>query len=198
MNDQQMSRGAEAAGAVPREQRTAMGAEHGFVEPRVRRLVAENLGVDAEELSLDVSLVDDLAADSLDVLEVGLTLEADLGLSIPERALSRVRTYGDLVETVLTLVRARRELPGGEPLLVAARVVPTRGGVIERAGWLTPYVVQSIGEDARRAGQGARLELGVGAATSDAHLARVVEQFAWLAAFGVDVKVSRKPGVQAA
>ena len=185
MNDQQMSRGAEAAGAVPREQRTAMGAEHGFVEPRVRRLVAENLGVDVEELSLDV-------------LEVGLTLEADLGLSIPERALSRVRTYGDLVETVLTLVRARRELPGGEPLLVAARVVPTRGGVIERAGWLTPYVVQSIGEDARRAGQGARLELGVGAATSDAHLARVVEQFAWLAAFGVDVKVSRKPSVQAA
>src|SRR4029077_11766400 len=64
MNDQQISRGAEAAGAVPRERRTAMGAEHGFVEPRVRRLVAENLGVDAEELSLDVSLVDDLAADS--------------------------------------------------------------------------------------------------------------------------------------
>jgi len=198
MNDQHMSRGAEAAGAVPRARRNAVGGEHGFVERRVRRLVAENLGVDAEELSLDVSLVDDLAADSLDVLEVGLTLEADLGLAIPEKALSRVRTYGDLVETVLTLVRARRDAPGGEPLLVAARVVPTRGGVIERAGWLTPYVAQSIGEDARRAGQGARLELGVGATTSDVHLARVVEQFAWLASFGVDVKVSRKPGVQAA
>jgi len=198
MKDQQMSRGAEVAGAVPRERRAVMGVEHGFVEPRVRRLVAENLGIDAEELSPDVSLVDDLAADSLDVLEVGLTLEADLGLSIPEQSLSRVRTYGDLVETVLTLVRARREGAGGEPVLIAARVVPTRGGVIERAGWLTPYVAQSIGEDARRAGQGARLELGVGAATSDAHLARVVEQFAWLASFGVDVKVSRKPGVQSA
>ena len=69
---------------------------------------------------------------------------------------------------------------------------------IERAGWLTPYVAQSIGEDARRAGQGARLELGVGSGTSDAHLARVVEQFAWLSAHGIDVKVSRKPGAEAA
>ena len=198
MNDRRMSGGLEAAGAVRREPSVKPGAEHGFVERAVRRLVAESLGVDGDELSLDVSLVDDLAADSLDLLEVGLTLEADFGLSIPEQALARVRTYGDLVDTVLTLVRVRRERQIGEPVLVAARVVPARGGAIERAGWLTPYVAQSIGEDARRAGQGARLELGVGSGTSDAHLARVVEQFSWLSAHGIDVKVSRKPGAEAA
>jgi acyl carrier protein len=168
------------------------------LEAPIRRVVADRLGVAPEELTPDVSLTDDLAADSLDLLEVSLTLEADFGLSIPEQALSRVRTYGDLVDTVLTLVRARRQQHAGEPVLVAARVVPTRGGAIERAGWLTPYVAQSIGEDARRAGEGTRLELGVRSDTSDAHLARIVEQFAWLAAFGVAVKVSRKPGVEAA
>src|SRR5206468_2055254 len=52
MNDRQMSGGPEAAGAVPRERRMQAGGEHGFLE-RVRRLVAENLGVDADELSLD-------------------------------------------------------------------------------------------------------------------------------------------------
>ena len=43
-----------------------------FVEPRVRRVVAEQLGVNVEELTPEVSLTDDLAADSLDLLELTL------------------------------------------------------------------------------------------------------------------------------
>src|SRR5947207_4234426 len=67
------------------------------VEPRLRRVVADNLGVALEDLTPEVSLTDDLAADSLDLLELALALEEELGFTVPERVLSDVRTYGDLV-----------------------------------------------------------------------------------------------------
>ena len=70
------------------------------VEERVRALVAEHLGVDRETLARDVSLTDDLAADSLDLLELGVVLEASFGIVVPLRTIDRVRTYGDLLDTV--------------------------------------------------------------------------------------------------
>src|SRR5882724_10343192 len=63
-----------------------------FVEPRVRRVVAEQLGVNIEELTPDVSLTDDLAADSLDLLELTLALETEFGVVVSESALERVRS----------------------------------------------------------------------------------------------------------
>ena len=75
-----------------------------FVEPRVRRVVAEQLGVNVEELTPEVSLTDDLAADSLDLLELTLALEAEFGIVVSESALERVRTYGDLRATVHALL----------------------------------------------------------------------------------------------
>ena len=62
-----------------------------LVEPRVRRVVAEHLGVNPEELTRDVSLTDDLAADSLDLLEDEPRVDDDalrrehLGPRQPER-----------------------------------------------------------------------------------------------------------------
>src|SRR5262245_38444269 len=70
-----------------------------FVEPRVRRVVAEFLGVGLEELTPEVSLVDELAVDSLDLVELAIALESDLGIIFPESAIDELRTYGDLVHT---------------------------------------------------------------------------------------------------
>jgi acyl carrier protein len=78
-----------------------------FVEPHVRRLVAKHLGVGTEELVPDISLRDDLAADSLDLVELAMALEAEFGIVMPERVLDRVRTYGDLVHAVGLLIRTR-------------------------------------------------------------------------------------------
>jgi acyl carrier protein len=75
------------------------------VEPRVRRLVAESLGVGPEELTPEVSLTDDLAADSLDLVELAVALEAELGADVPARLLQQVRTYGDLVQATLASLR---------------------------------------------------------------------------------------------
>jgi len=170
-----------------------------FVESRVRRVVAEQLGVGTDELRTDVSLTDDLAADSLDLLELALAIEQDLGITIPESTIDDVRTYGDLVTTAQALTRQRRDQEARAardtaPALVWVRVLSPRGrssGEIQRAGWLTPYTAQTIADDALRAGRGARLEVAVPASLSDAGLAELQDGFAWLGARGVTVSVRR-------
>jgi acyl carrier protein len=128
-----------------------------LVEPRIRQVVAEHLGIGEEELTPEVSLADDLAVDSLDLLELVLALEGDLAIRIPESAVDSVHSYGDLVTTVQALVRSTHEaevVPEG-PQLVWARVVPPseRGrGDVQHAGWLTPYTAQAIAEDAIQPG----------------------------------------------
>jgi acyl carrier protein len=169
-----------------------------YVEPRVRGLVAEHLGVGADELRADVSLVEDLAADSLDLVELALVLESHFGVVVPESVIERMRTYGELVTVVVELLRRRHdaeteaEVPAA-PALVWARVVQpgAAGGNLQRGDWLTPYSAETIAEDALRAGRGARLELSVPSSLTDAGLASVRDQFAWLCARGIIVSVRR-------
>jgi len=56
------------------------------LEETVRRMVASQLGVTPEALAPDVSLTDDLAADSLDLVELTLALEEELGLTFSPAA----------------------------------------------------------------------------------------------------------------
>jgi acyl carrier protein len=169
-----------------------------LVESRVRRVVAEQLGVNVEELTADVSLTDELAADSLDLLELALALETEFGIVIAEGVIDRVRTYADVRDAVQALVGLRREQElqaGGPPLTVWARVVSIRGesaGEIQRAGWLTPYTAETIAQDALRAGRGARLEVAVPPHLSDARLSAIQDEFAWLGRRGVQVSVRRE------
>lgn len=170
------------------------------VEPRVRRVVAEYLGVDPEELSSDVSLIEDLAADSLDLVELAIALENDLGVVFDESAIDEMRTYGDLVDTVQVLCNAQRPaapVEAAPPALVWARVLPPDGDAehsnLQRVGWLTPYTAETIAEDALRAGRGARLEVTVPSSVNDAGLAQLLDQFAWLGDRGVQVTVRRDP-----
>src|SRR5207244_6462168 len=126
----------------------------------------EQLGVNTEELTPDVSLTDVLAADSLDLLELTLALEAEFGIVISESSLERVRTYGDLRATVHALLPQRHAAgvrAGVTPLEGWARVVSSRGeagGEIQRVGLLTPYTAETIAEDALRAGTGTQRILG--------------------------------------
>jgi acyl carrier protein len=171
---------------------------HEFVEPRVRRVVAEYLGVEAEDLTPSVSLIDELAADSLDLVELAIALEADFGIVLPESAIDDLRTYGDLVDTVKALTRERREIeavPPEPPRLVWARVLPpdgaSTGSQLQRVGWLTPYSAETIAEDALSMGRGARLEVTVPPSVDDASIAQLQHQFAWLGDRGVQVSVRR-------
>ncbi len=170
-----------------------------FVEPSVRRLVADHMGVGPQELVAEVSLRDELAADSLDLLELAMALEAEFVIAVPERLLGQVRTYGDLVHATGHLIRERLEAearsaeapPGMWARIVRAPSKP--GGTLERSGWLTPYIAETIAEDALRAGGGTRLEVTVAASTTAGGLGRVQHQFAHLAERGVQVSVRRAP-----
>src|SRR5438874_810564 len=71
------------------------------IEPRIRCLVADTLGVGIDELAPEVSLTDELAADSIDLAELAARLEAEHGLVVPERVDARLRTYGDLVRAAI-------------------------------------------------------------------------------------------------
>ena len=78
-------------------------------------------------------------------------------------------------------------------IALRALVVSARGGGrLWRAGPLTPYDAEAIGEDALRAGPGAHLDLTVGAKTSEASCVQVRERFAWLVERGVTVRVHRR------
>src|SRR5213594_3244052 len=164
-----------------------------LVEPHVRCLVADHLGVGPEDLAPEVSLSDDLAADSLDLVELALVLEGEFGITV----LEEVRTYGELVGTVEALVRQREadaEQASTDVTPVRVRVVPPPGrstGDLERTDWLTPYTAETIAEDALRSGPGARLEVSVPPDLSDAELAGFRDQLAWLDDRRIQVRVWR-------
>lgn len=171
-----------------------------YLEPRVRRVVADRLGVDEADLGRSASLVDDLAADSLDLLEVAICLEAALGISISERRLELVRTMGDLVDTVVTVMAAQLEVPASAPADVSTRVVPHESmpqRAVARTGPLTPYAAEMIADDVLRAGPGARLEVMVRGEAPPRVLARVHGVFAGLAARGITVSVRPDPAATA-
>jgi acyl carrier protein len=185
-------RGRLSGGRVAREG----NAMHEWVEKQVRAVVAERLGVGPEELTPETSLVDDLAADSLDILEIALGAEEALGIVIPDAVLDRLRTYGDLVAVASALLSRRDREPAAEqPPHVVARVWMPRETErrIERDVWLTPYCAETIAEDALGAGPGARLELLVPPDASDDDVARVRSRFTRLPPRGVEVTVRREP-----
>ena len=65
---------------------------------KVAAILAEQLGAEAETITLESSLVDDLGADSLDVVDLVMTLEDEFDMEIPDEDIENVRTVGDIVK----------------------------------------------------------------------------------------------------
>jgi acyl carrier protein len=167
------------------------------VEPSVRRVVADRLGVGSEELALEVSLTDELAADSLDLMDVAVALESEWAIVIPDRTLQAVRTYGDLVDAVTSRL-VEDAAPGDAapaPVPFAwTRIVPAEdgpGGPIERSGELTPYAIELLADDARRAGPGARVEMEFAARSDAPGPTAALHRFGRLSGRAVAVSVRR-------
>ena len=70
------------------------------VEARVADLIVEQLGVTREEVVAKASLVDDLGADSLDVVELVMSMEESFNIEIPDDEAEKIQTIGDAVSYV--------------------------------------------------------------------------------------------------
>lgn len=68
------------------------------IEERVRKVLAEQLARDLDEVTLDASFEDDLDADSLDLVEAVLALEEEFGIEIPEEEMEGVKTVKEAVD----------------------------------------------------------------------------------------------------
>lgn len=72
-----------------------------MIYDKIIGMVADQFGVDKDELSRDTSFADDLSADSLDVVELSMTIEEEFDLGeIAEYDLKKISTIGDLVDYV--------------------------------------------------------------------------------------------------
>ncbi|MDQ7819535.1 MAG: acyl carrier protein [Armatimonadota bacterium] len=67
---------------------------------RVKNIVVEQLGVSADEVSPESSFVDDLGADSLDVVELVMALEEEFGVEIPDEEAEKIATVGEAVKYI--------------------------------------------------------------------------------------------------
>ena len=67
---------------------------------RVKRIVAEQLGVKEEDVKPDSKFIDDLGADSLDNVELVMAFEEEFGVEIPDDAAETIQTVGDAISFV--------------------------------------------------------------------------------------------------
>ena len=70
------------------------------VEDRVKNIIVEQLGVDAEEVTPDASFVEDLGADSLDTVELIMAFEEEFGVEISDDEAEKIKKVKDAVEYI--------------------------------------------------------------------------------------------------
>ncbi len=70
------------------------------VKDRVIDIVAEQLGVNKEQVTPETSFVNDLGADSLDTVELVMELEEEFDINIPDDAAEKIQTVGQAIEYI--------------------------------------------------------------------------------------------------
>ncbi|MEE2702399.1 MAG: acyl carrier protein [Myxococcota bacterium] len=70
------------------------------VEDKIREMIVEQLGVTAEEVVVEASFIDDLGADSLDIVELVMAIEEEFSLEIPDEEAERLQTIQDAISYV--------------------------------------------------------------------------------------------------
>jgi len=70
------------------------------IEERVQKIVAEQLGVEEEQVTMEASFMDDLGADSLDTVELVMALEEEFEIEISDEDAEKIQKVKDAVEYV--------------------------------------------------------------------------------------------------
>jgi acyl carrier protein len=67
---------------------------------KVAKIIEEQLNISKDEIKLDSKFVEDLGADSLDIVELMMSLEEQFGIEIPDSEAEKMQTVGDVVEYI--------------------------------------------------------------------------------------------------
>lgn len=74
------------------------------IEEKVKNIIVEQLGVDTESVTPEASFIDDLGADSLDIVELVMTMEEEFDLEIPDEDAEKIKTVADVVNYIKSKV----------------------------------------------------------------------------------------------
>src|SRR3972149_2178951 len=102
------------------------------VEERVKQIIVEQLGVDEAEVTPTASFVDDLGADSLDVVELTMAFEEAFGIEIPDEDAEKIATVKAAIEYIEKHSAAKKKAssPRRRKPIVSRRVVVTGVGLV--------------------------------------------------------------------
>lgn len=70
------------------------------VEPRIKKIIEEQLGVEGDRIKPEASFIDDLGADSLDIVELVMAMEEEFDLEIPDEDAEKLRTVSDVTKYI--------------------------------------------------------------------------------------------------
>ncbi len=76
------------------------------VEDRIKGLIVDQLGVSGDEIVPEASFIDDLGADSLDIVELVMAMEETFDIEIPDDDAEKIQTIGDAMSYLKTRVEA--------------------------------------------------------------------------------------------
>jgi acyl carrier protein len=76
------------------------------IEEKVKDIIVEQLNVPAESVSPEASFIDDLGADSLDIVELVMTMEEEFDLEIPDEDAEKIKSVGDVIAYVQAKAKA--------------------------------------------------------------------------------------------
>ena len=81
---------------IDKQNETNTGAAQMSISPKVKDIIVEQLGVDPEKVKPEASFIDDLGADSLDIVELVMAMEEEFDIEIPDEEAEKLKTVNDV------------------------------------------------------------------------------------------------------
>ena len=78
-----------------------------FDESKIKEMIAEQLGIGADQVTTDAKFIDDLGADSLDVVELVMALEEQFEIEIEDEQAEKIQTVGDAISFIRELAESQ-------------------------------------------------------------------------------------------
>ncbi len=69
-------------------------------EQRIKDIIVEQLGVNADQVTSDAKFIEDLGADSLDTVELIMALEEEFGIEVPDEEAEKLQSVGDVIKYI--------------------------------------------------------------------------------------------------